>query len=91
MERVYELLELLADAIIKEFPDMTTADFRVDVDGYRTINVDKTERKEGVPVEIWLRRSLWDQYVYGGTWSKDRSSEQNEYYERNNTLLKEGA
>ena len=91
MEKVYSLLDQLAEAIRGNYPEMTSASFRVEPDGYRSIEVLKWKYDNNLPCEAHQRRELLDIHrLPNGDWSADRSDEQNEYYAVRNLLLKEG-
>jgi hypothetical protein len=91
MDKVKELLELLTAEIRKVYPEMTNAAFSVDVDGYRSIRVEKWKKDPELPTEAWKRRELLEicRLSGSGEWSKDRSDEQNEYYKYHKCLLED--
>ena len=90
MDLIKETLEKLSRLVLEEFPDYTSANFSVDVDGYLAISVVKWDRDEEKPVEDRKRRELFDQYRCSGedSWS-DKKDMQNAYYEKTGTLLEE--
>jgi hypothetical protein len=91
MDKIKELFELLTAEIRKVYPEMTNAAFSVDVDGYRSIRVEKWKEDPELPTEAWKRRELLEIWRLSGSgeWSKDRSDEQNEYYKYHKCLLED--
>lgn len=89
LERIHELMDQLAEEIQKVYPKATDAAIRLDDDGYRGITIHQTKRESDVPSGAWKRRVLLDHSRVAGEWTRDRSSEQNDYYRWMNELLEE--
>jgi len=87
MDRIYELMDELADAVKEKFPDYSGVSVNCGTDGYRNITVVKWGK--GKVAETTPRRELWEQSRIAGEWNPDRSDKQNEYYDTIGVLLKE--
>lgn len=90
IERIHKLLDELAEATKELFPDYSRISADCANDGYRSFTVLKWGN--GKTVETTKRRDLFQQTKVSSKydWEKDRSSVQNEYYEREGILLKDG-
>lgn len=88
IKRIHELLEELAEATKDAFPDYSRIGTTCSSDGYRNFTITKwgEEKKD---CERTKRRVLYDQTKVQDEWMKDRSADQNKYYDELGVLLKD--
>lgn len=86
MERINELLDQLADELIKKYPNANTHNVYISGDGY--IHIDSMKWDEG-QAEIAKRRYEYSQSRYEGEWKSDGADGMNDYLKTVNKYLED--
>lgn len=89
-ERMYELLEQLAETAKEAFPDMTRASFYVSCDEYRAVEIIREEANEEIPrgLRKYKYLELCHRLKAGEKWRSTRKM-QNDFLEECGKLLVE--